>query len=75
MKISWFRKLETFRFEGKNDYEHEIWFKVFFVYCQKIDTPEFFIALFFTRKVSTVIVIEEGWALSRLQNGKTSNIW
>ena len=34
--------------------------KVFFVYCQKIDTPEFFTVLFFTRKVSTVIVIEGG---------------
>ena len=67
--------IETFRFEGKNDYEYEIWFKVFFVYCQKIDTPEFLIVPFFTRKFSTVIVIEGGWALSRLQNAKTSNIW
>ena len=30
----------------------------FFTYCQKIDTPEFIIVLFFTRKVSTVIVID-----------------
>ena len=29
---------------------------------------------FFTRKVRTVNVIEGGWALSRLQNAKTSNI-
>ena len=47
----------------------------FFRVLSKIDTPEFFIVLFFTRKVSTVIVIEGGWALSRLQNAKTSNIW
>ena len=32
----------------------------FFAYCQKIVTPEFFTVLFFTRKVSTVIVIEGG---------------
>ena len=44
--------IETFRFEDENDYEY--------AYCQKIDTPEFFIVLFFTGKVSTVIVIEEG---------------
>ena len=47
----------------------------FFAYCQKIDTPEFFTVLFFTRKDSTVNVIEGGWALSRLQNAETSNIW
>ena len=40
-----------------------------------IETPKFFIELFFTRKVSTVIDIEGGWALSQLQNAKTSNIW
>ena len=32
----------------------------FFAYCQKIDTPELFIVLFFARKVSIVIVIEGG---------------
>ena len=32
----------------------------FFTYCQKMDTREFFIVLFFTRKVSTVIAIEGG---------------
>ena len=29
------------------------------------DTPESFILLFFTKKVSTVIYTEGGWALSR----------
>ena len=67
--------LET-RFEDKKNYEYKIWCKVFFAYCQKIDTsPEFFTVLLFTRKVSTVIDIEGGWALSRSQNAKTSNIW
>ena len=42
--------IETFRLKDENDYEYEIWFKVFFAYCQKIDTPEFFIVLFFHRK-------------------------
>ena len=31
---------ETFRFEDKNDYEYEIWFKVFSRIVKK-DTPEF----------------------------------
>ena len=62
--------IETFRFEDENDYEYEIWFKFFFAYFQKIDTPEFSILLFSTRKVSTVIVIY--WrSLSPLP----SNIW
>ena len=53
------KKVETFRFEDENDYEYEIRFKVFRV-LSKIDTPEFFIVLFFTRKDSAVIVIEGG---------------
>ena len=53
------KKVETFRFEDENDYEYEIRFKVFRV-LSKIDTPEFFIVLFFTRKDSTVIVTEGG---------------
>ena len=52
-----YKSLETFRLEDENDYEYEIWLK-FFAYCQKIDTPEFFIVLSFARKVSTVIVID-----------------
>ena len=72
---TFFSIIMTFRFKDENDYEEEIWFKVFFAYYQKIDSPEFFIVLFFTRKVCTVIVIEGGWAFSRLQNTKTSNIW
>ena len=34
--------IETFRLEDETDYEYEIWFKVFFAYCQ------FFIVLFFS---------------------------
>ena len=54
------RSQETFRFAKENDYEYEISFKVFLACCQKIDIPKFFIVLFFTKKVSTVIVIEGG---------------
>ena len=57
------------------DYEYEILFKVFCAYCKTIDTSKFFIVLFFSRNVTTVIFIEGGWALSSLQNAKTSNIW
>ena len=49
----------TFRFKDENNYEYEILFS-FFAYYQKIDSPEFFVVLFFTRKVCTVIVIEGG---------------
>ena len=52
-------------------YEGEIWL----TYSQKLDTSQSFILLFFTRKLNTVIFIEEGQALSRFQNDKTSNIW
>ena len=37
--------------------------------------PGILTCTFFTRKVSTVIVIEGSWAPYRLQNAKTSNIW
>ena len=36
--------------------------------------PESFILPFFTRKFSIVILSEEGYALSRSQNDKTSDI-
>ena len=65
--------IETFRFKDENDYEYEICLKVFFHVFSK-NTPEFFNALFLTRNVSTVIVIEGGLDLSRLQIAKTSNI-
>ena len=38
---------ETLRFEDKNDDEYEIWFKVFLVYCQKINTFELNASLYF----------------------------
>ena len=50
----------TFRFENQNDYEYEIWFKVFSRTVKKMDNPERFITLFFTRKVSTTIFIGGG---------------
>ena len=55
------RETEGFRFEDRNDYEYKIWFKVFSRIVKKIDIPESFIALFFTRKVNIVIVIG-GWS-------------
>ena len=48
---------ETFRFEDEND--QEIWFKVFFTCCQKINTPEFFIILFLPEKVALLLLLEE----------------
>ena len=48
----------------------------FFASSQNIDSPESFILLFFTRKVSIVIFLSEGgYALCWSQNDKTSNIW
>ena len=67
--------LETFRFEDEDDYVYEIWLKVFSHILKNIDSPESFILPFFTRKVSTVILSEWGYALSRSQNDKTFNIW
>ena len=61
-------------FEDEDDYEYEIWLS-FFAYSQIIDFPESFILPFFIRKVSTVIFSEGGYALSRSQNDKPSNIW
>ena len=40
----------------------------------KKDTPERFFLLFFTKKVSTFILIERGSSLSQSQNDKSSNI-
>ena len=65
--------MDTFRFV--NDYEYEIWLKVFSRILKKIDFPESFILPYFTRKISTVIFREGGYALSRSKNDKTSNIW
>ena len=65
--------IETFKFEDQNDYEYKIGLKVF-SRILKIDSPESFILPFFTRKVSTVIFSEGGYASSRSQNDKTSNI-
>ena len=65
--------IETFRF--KDDNEYEIWLLSFFAYSKNIDSPESFILPFFTRKDSTVIFSEGGYALSRLQNDNTFNFW
>ena len=65
--------IETFKFEDKDDYKYEIGLKVF-SRILKIDSPESFILPFFSRKVSTVILSEGGYAPSRSQNDKTSNI-
>ena len=63
--------LETFRFEDENDYTSTRFELKFFASSQNIDFQESFILPFFTRKVSTVILSEGGYALSRSQNGKT----
>ena len=44
--------LETFRFEDKNHYEYEIWFKVFSRIVKKMDTPEIFTVLFSPEKLA-----------------------
>ena len=67
--------IETFRFEDEDDYEYEIWLKIFFASLQNIDFPESFILPFFTKKVSTVTFSEGGYNFSRSQNDKTFNIW
>ena len=59
--------IESFRFQDKDDYRGHI----FLSYSLKVDTPESFIVLFFTTKVSTLISVEGDKALSR---SKTSNI-
>ena len=59
-KPTWTELLETLRFGDENDYEYEIWFKVFSRTVKKIYAPEVFIVPFFTREVSNVIVIEGG---------------
>ena len=61
-------------FEDENDYEYGIWIKVFCVLSNKKKIPESVIVLFCARKVSTAIIIEGGWDLSRLKNAKTSKI-
>ena len=45
-----------------------------FAYSENIGSPESFILLFFTRKVSTVTLSVGDYTLSRSQNYKTSNI-
>ena len=64
--------IETFRFKDENDYDLT---SSFFAYSQNIVFRESFSLPFFTRKVSTVILSEGGYALSRSQNDKTSNVW
>ena len=46
--------LDSFRFKDENEYEYEIKLKVLMLILKK-DTPETFILLFLTKKVSTVI--------------------
>ena len=62
------KTIESFRFE----YDDDI---CFLAYPLKIDTPESFIVLFFTTKVSTIISVEGGEALSRSLNDRIPNIW
>ena len=55
-------RIEIFRFKDEKDYEYT-----------RFDSREKFVLPFFTRKVSTVIFSEGGYALSRSQNDKTDN--
>ena len=48
--VSFDSVLGSLRFQDENDYDYEIWFKVFFAYRQKIFTPEFFVLLFSPEK-------------------------
>ena len=48
----------SFRFEDENKYEYDSQLNVFA--CVLKDTPESFILLFFTKKVSRVVYTEEG---------------
>ena len=51
--------LDSFRFEDENEYEYEIKLRVLMRILNK-DTPERFILVFFTKKVSRVINTKEG---------------
>ena len=67
-----------FEDEDEDDYEWRDLTSRFFEFSQNIDSPESFMLPFFTRKVSTVLTVfftQGGYALSRSQNNKTSNIW
>ena len=59
------KKLESFRFKDEDDYEEKFNLKFFRVFSKHIHPGELqFIVLFFNRKVSMAIVIEEGYILS-----------
>ena len=71
------RLAKSFRFEDEDDYEYEIWFKVF-SRILKIQTSRkaSFCHFSLENKVSTVILSELGYsAFSRSPNDATSNIW
>ena len=63
----WIRERERLR--GRN------LILTFLAYCLKIDTPESVIVFFFTAKVSSLISVDGGKALSRSLNDKIPNIW
>ena len=66
--------IESFGFKNEGVYDDKNLIFSFFAYSLKIDTPESFIVLFFTAKVSSLISVEGGEALSRSLNDKISNI-
>ena len=66
--------IESFRFEDKSEYEYDIYLTFLCMLYNK-DTQESLILLFFTTKVSTVILTKGGLSLSQWQNDKTSHIW
>ena len=71
------RLAKSFRFEDEDDYEYEIWFKVF-SRILKIQTSRkaSFCHFSLENKVSTVILSELCYsAFSRSPNDETSNIW
>ena len=66
--------IESFRFEDKSEYQYDIYLTFLCMLYNK-DTQESLILLFFTTKVSTVILTEGGLSLSQWQSDKTSHIW
>ena len=67
--------IETFRLEDENDYEYKtLTFTFYRVFSKNLHRGKFHCTFLLLEKVITVILIERGYALSRSQNDKTSNV-
>ena len=67
------KKIETFRFWDENNYEYQIWLKVFSRILKSWTPRKASLHFFSTKKISTVIFNKRALAISRRQNDKTSN--